>query len=93
MRSQTRNCDQRLNRLGALPFAWRARPFTAPADASMLLQLPIAIRRFQHPLDAVTLIVLHHLPGTAGKASILKSMAMRLKPGAPLILVVQSQCL
>lgn len=37
--------------------------------------------------DAATLIgVLHHLPGTEAKAGILKSMAMRLRPGAPLIL-------
>src|SRR5262249_26227418 len=36
-----------LNGLGARPLAWRAPPLTAPADASMFLQLPIAIRRFQ----------------------------------------------
>jgi tRNA (cmo5U34)-methyltransferase len=37
--------------------------------------------------DAATLIgVLHHLPGTEAKAGILKSIAVRLKPGAPLIL-------
>lgn len=37
--------------------------------------------------DAATLIgVLHHLPGDAAKAGILKAIAARLKPGAPLIL-------
>jgi tRNA (cmo5U34)-methyltransferase len=37
--------------------------------------------------DAATLIgVLHHLPGPEAKANILKSIAKRLKPGAPLIL-------
>jgi tRNA (cmo5U34)-methyltransferase len=37
--------------------------------------------------DAATLIgVLHHLPGDAAKQAILRSLAMRLKPGAPLIL-------
>ena len=37
--------------------------------------------------DAATLIgVLHHLPGDEAKADILRSLAQRLKPGAPLIL-------
>jgi tRNA (cmo5U34)-methyltransferase len=37
--------------------------------------------------DAATLIgVLHHLRGDAAKAAILKALAARLKPGAPLIL-------
>jgi tRNA (cmo5U34)-methyltransferase len=37
--------------------------------------------------DAATLIgVLHHLPGDAAKRSILRALAARLKPGAPLIL-------
>ena len=37
--------------------------------------------------DAATLIgVLHHLPGDEAKVSILKEIAKRLKPGAPLIL-------
>ncbi|MDB5806601.1 MAG: tRNA (Cmo5U34)-methyltransferase [Betaproteobacteria bacterium] len=37
--------------------------------------------------DAATLIgVLHHLPGEAAKQSILREIAARLKPGAPLIL-------
>jgi tRNA (cmo5U34)-methyltransferase len=37
--------------------------------------------------DAATLIgVLHHLPGDEAKRAILKSLAARLKPGAPLIL-------
>jgi tRNA (cmo5U34)-methyltransferase len=36
--------------------------------------------------DAVTLIgVLHHLPGDEAKRAILGSLAVRLKPGAPLI--------
>lgn len=36
---------------------------------------------------AATLIgVLHHLPGEEAKRNILRSLAMRLKPGAPLIL-------
>jgi tRNA (cmo5U34)-methyltransferase len=40
-------------------------------------------RRF----DAATLIgVLHHLPGDEAKRHILRSLATRLKPGAPLIL-------
>jgi tRNA (cmo5U34)-methyltransferase len=39
------------------------------------------------PFDAATLIgVLHHLPGTEAKARILRSIMVRLKPGAPLIL-------
>lgn len=38
------------------------------------------------PFDAATLIgVLHHLPGDAAKRAILRSIAARLKPGAPLI--------
>jgi tRNA (cmo5U34)-methyltransferase len=42
-----------------------------------------ADRRF----DAATLIgVLHHLPGDEAKRAILRSLAARLKPGAPLIL-------
>ena len=42
-----------------------------------------ADRRF----DAATLIgVLHHLPGDDAKRAILRSLAARLKPGAPLIL-------
>lgn len=42
-----------------------------------------ADRRF----DAATLIgVLHHLPGDEAKRAILRSLADRLKPGAPLIL-------
>lgn len=37
--------------------------------------------------DAATLIgVLHHLPGDDAKRAILRSLAVRLKPGAPLIL-------
>jgi tRNA (cmo5U34)-methyltransferase len=37
--------------------------------------------------DAATLIgVLHHLPGDEAKHAILRSLALRLKPGAPLIL-------
>ena len=37
--------------------------------------------------DAATLIgVLHHLPGEAAKLDILRAIATRLKPGAPLIL-------
>jgi tRNA (cmo5U34)-methyltransferase len=37
--------------------------------------------------DAATLIgVLHHLPGDEAKLDILRSLALRLKPGAPLIL-------
>jgi len=37
--------------------------------------------------DAATLIgVLHHLPGDEAKRDILRSLALRLKPGAPLIL-------
>lgn len=37
--------------------------------------------------DAATLIgVLHHLPGDDAKASILRAVAARLKPGAPLVL-------
>jgi tRNA (cmo5U34)-methyltransferase len=37
--------------------------------------------------DAATLIgVLHHLPGDAAKRDILRDIALRLKPGAPLIL-------
>jgi tRNA (cmo5U34)-methyltransferase len=37
--------------------------------------------------DAATLIgVLHHLPGDEAKRAILHSLALRLKPGAPLIL-------
>jgi tRNA (cmo5U34)-methyltransferase len=37
--------------------------------------------------DAATLIgVLHHLPGDDAKRAILRSLAARLKPGAPLIL-------
>ncbi|MBV9115608.1 MAG: class I SAM-dependent methyltransferase [Hyphomicrobiales bacterium] len=37
--------------------------------------------------DAATLIgVLHHLPGVDAKRAILRSLAKRLKPGAPLIL-------
>ena len=37
--------------------------------------------------DAATLIgVLHHLPGDEAKRAILRSLAMRLKPGAPLVL-------
>jgi tRNA (cmo5U34)-methyltransferase len=37
--------------------------------------------------DAATLIgVLHHLPGNDAKLGILKDIALRLKPGAPLIL-------
>jgi tRNA (cmo5U34)-methyltransferase len=40
-------------------------------------------RRF----DAATLIgVLHHLPGDEAKRAILRSLSLRLKPGAPLIL-------
>jgi tRNA (cmo5U34)-methyltransferase len=40
-------------------------------------------RRF----DAATLIgVLHHLPGDEAKRGILRSLATRLRPGAPLIL-------
>jgi tRNA (cmo5U34)-methyltransferase len=39
------------------------------------------------PYDAATLIgVLHHLPGEAAKLAIVKALAARLKPGAPLIL-------
>jgi len=42
-----------------------------------------ADRRF----DATTLIgVLHHLPGDDAKRAILRSLAARLKPGAPLVL-------
>ena len=37
--------------------------------------------------DAATLIgVLHHLPGDSAKKSILRALAVRLKPGAPLVL-------
>ena len=37
--------------------------------------------------DAATLIgVLHHLPGEEAKRAILRALALRLKPGAPLIL-------
>ena len=37
--------------------------------------------------DAATLIgVLHHLPGDEAKRAILRSLALRLKPSAPLIL-------
>jgi tRNA (cmo5U34)-methyltransferase len=37
--------------------------------------------------DAATLIgVLHHLAGDAAKLGILRSLALRLKPGAPLVL-------
>jgi len=37
--------------------------------------------------DAATLIgVLHHLPGDEAKRAILRALAQRLKPGAPLIL-------
>jgi tRNA (cmo5U34)-methyltransferase len=37
--------------------------------------------------DAATLIgVLHHLPGDEAKRAILRSLALRLKPGAPLVL-------
>jgi tRNA (cmo5U34)-methyltransferase len=39
------------------------------------------------PFDAATLIgVLHHLPGDEAKRAILRSLALRLSPGAPLIL-------
>jgi tRNA (cmo5U34)-methyltransferase len=39
------------------------------------------------PFDAATLIgVLHHLPGDEAKRAILRSLALRLKPGAPLVL-------
>ncbi len=39
------------------------------------------------PFDAATLIgVLHHLPGDDAKSTILRSLAARLNPGAPLIL-------
>lgn len=41
----------------------------------------------QPGFDAATLIgVLHHLPGDAAKREILRELALRLKPGAPLIL-------
>ncbi|EHP37913.1 methyltransferase domain-containing protein [Cupriavidus basilensis OR16] len=44
--------------------------------------LPATLR-----FDAATLIgVLHHLPGDAAKREILRAIAARLKPGAPLIL-------
>lgn len=37
--------------------------------------------------DAATLVgVLHHLPGDAAKQAILRDIAQRLKPGAPLVL-------
>jgi tRNA (cmo5U34)-methyltransferase len=37
--------------------------------------------------DAATLIgVLHHLPGDAAKLAVLHSLAVRLKPGSPLVL-------
>ena len=37
--------------------------------------------------DAATLIgVLHHLPGDEAKRALLRSLALRLKPGAPLVL-------
>ncbi len=37
--------------------------------------------------DAATLIgILHHLPGDEAKRAILRSLALRLKPGAPLVL-------
>ena len=39
------------------------------------------------PFDAATLIgVLHHLPGDAAKHDILRAIARRLRPGAPLVL-------
>lgn len=39
------------------------------------------------PFDAATLIgVLHHLPGDQAKTAVLRSIAKRLRPGAPLIL-------
>jgi tRNA (cmo5U34)-methyltransferase len=41
----------------------------------------------ERSFDAATLIgVLHHLPGDAAKREILRDIAARLKPGAPLIL-------
>lgn len=37
--------------------------------------------------DAATLIgVLHHIPGEAGKLALLRALAARMRPGAPLIL-------
>lgn len=69
--------DLAVQRLGAAGFAKRTEVQLGyvddlPADATF---------------DAATLIgVLHHLPGAEAKARILRSIAQRLKPGAPLIL-------
>jgi tRNA (cmo5U34)-methyltransferase len=69
--------DLAVQRLGAAGFARRTEVQLGYVD-----DLPAEAR-----FDAATLIgVLHHLPGAEAKANILKSIAKRLKPGAPLIL-------
>ncbi|UXC37674.1 class I SAM-dependent methyltransferase [Cupriavidus gilardii] len=48
----------------------------------VVVDLPDEVR-----FDAATLVgVLHHLPGDAAKQAILRDIAQRLKPGAPLVL-------
>ncbi len=48
----------------------------------VVADLPAEVR-----FDAATLIgVLHHLPGDEAKQAILRDIAQRLKPGAPLVL-------
>jgi tRNA (cmo5U34)-methyltransferase len=69
--------DLAVQRLGAAGFAQRTEVQLGYVD-----DLPAEAR-----FDAATLIgVLHHLSGAEAKANILKSIAKRLKPGAPLIL-------
>jgi tRNA (cmo5U34)-methyltransferase len=65
----------------------------AQVDAAGLSSRTEAILGFVEDLpadrvfDAATLIgVLHHLPGDQAKLAILRSIASRLKPGAPLVL-------
>ncbi|MCT9117338.1 class I SAM-dependent methyltransferase [Cupriavidus gilardii] len=48
----------------------------------VVADLPVEVR-----FDAATLVgVLHHLPADAAKQAILRDIAQRLKPGAPLVL-------
>lgn len=69
----------------ALALARVAAAGLAPRTESVLGS--IADLPPERSYDAATLIgVLHHLPGEAAKQSILREIAARLKPGAPLIL-------
>jgi tRNA (cmo5U34)-methyltransferase len=65
---------------------------TRIAEASMAARTEVILGRVEDlpdepSFDAATLIgVLHHLPGDEAKQAILRAIARRLKPGAPLVL-------